>query len=110
MPNHIKSAMPHPTAVRFSRGCGVQNGVACGKVEGADPPTLAKRVQELAAERVAEKAEGGGKDGMEPELQAKLKKLIRCAVTAVERVGRGRLCFVLFCVRARCRCVSSGVS
>lgn len=71
--------------MRCSRRCGVQNGVACGKIEGADPPILAKRVQELAAERVAEKAKGKGDgvDGLDPELQAKLKKLIRCGLTAV---------------------------
>lgn len=57
--------------------------MACGKIEGADPPTLAKRVQELAAERVAEKAKADGLDGMQPELQAKLKKLIRCGLAAV---------------------------
>ena len=61
-----------------SRRRGVQNGVECGRIEGADPPTLAKRVQELAAEHVAEQAKGDGVDGMQPELQAKLKKLIRC--------------------------------
>lgn len=70
----------------------MQNGVACGKVEGADPPTLAKRVQELAAERVTEKAKGDGADTMQPELKAKLKKLIRCAVTAVRPRRTHRLC------------------
>jgi len=52
--------------------------VACGKIEGADPPALAKRVQELANQRVDEKAKGEGVEGMQPELRAKLKKLIRC--------------------------------
>lgn len=59
----------------------MQNGVACGKIEGADPPTLAKRVQELAAERVADKATEDGLDGMQPELRAKLGKLVRCGQT-----------------------------
>jgi len=56
----------------------LQDGVACGKIEGADPPALAKRVQELANQRVDEKAKGEGVEGMQPELRAKLKKLIRC--------------------------------
>lgn len=56
-----------------------QGGVAYGKVEGADPPVLAKRVQELANERLPDKeAVGDGAGGVEPELQAKLKRLIRC--------------------------------
>lgn len=91
----------------------MQNGVACGKIEGADPPTLAKRVQELAAERVAEKAdgEGGGLDQMQPELQAKLKKLIRCVLWCWGCLQRSRwdvvrLCCILVCVRARRLCLS----
>lgn len=72
----------------------VQGGVACGKIEGADPPALAKRVQELANEHVAEKGEGGKVDGVEPALQAKLKKIIRCEqggcrrFTLASRYGR----------------------
>eukprot|EP00903_Cladosiphon_okamuranus_P009420 g8984.t1 len=54
----------------------LKNGVACGKIEGADPPTLAKRVQELATEHIADKTAGDGLDGMQLELKAKLKKLI----------------------------------
>lgn len=55
----------------------MQGGAACDKLEGADPPALAKRVQELANERVPEKMETGGTGGMQPDLEAKLKKLIR---------------------------------
>lgn len=62
-----------------------QEGVTFGKVEGADPPFLAKRVQELANERLSDKeAVGDGAGGVEPELQAKLKRLIRCG-SAVTR-------------------------
>lgn len=59
----------------------LQGGVACGKIEGADPPALAKRVQEFANERVVDKAEGAGAEGMKPELKARLRKLIRWGVT-----------------------------
>lgn len=38
-------------------------------------------MQELAAERVAEKAKGDDGDVVQPELQAKLKKLVRCVCT-----------------------------
>lgn len=55
----------------------LKGGVVFGKVEGADPPVLAKRVQELANERLADKeAVGDGAGGLEPELRAKLKRLI----------------------------------
>lgn len=53
------------------------------KIEGADPPALAKRVQELSNERVSEKTEGTGTEGVSAELQAKLKQLIRCEVVRV---------------------------
>lgn len=71
-----------------------QEGVMFGKVEGADPPVLAKRVQELANERLADKeAVGDGAGGVEPELQAKLKRLIRCdnVMTRGGRQGAPRL-------------------
>lgn len=55
-----------------------QGDAVSGKLEGADPPALAKRVQELANERVSEKAAVGSALGVEPQLQAKLRKLIRC--------------------------------
>ncbi|CBJ49167.1 glutaredoxin [Ectocarpus siliculosus] len=55
----------------------VKGGAACGRIEGADPPTLAKRVQELANEHVAQqKSKGDGVEGMQPELKAKLKSII----------------------------------
>ncbi|CAB1105138.1 unnamed protein product [Ectocarpus sp. CCAP 1310/34] len=55
----------------------VLGGAACGRIEGADPSTLAKRVQELANEQVAQqKAKGDGVEGMQPELKAKLKSII----------------------------------
>ena len=55
-----------------------QGGLTYGKVEGADPPVLAKRVQELANERLPDKeAVADGAEGVEPELAAKLKRLIR---------------------------------
>lgn len=57
---------------------GTKAGVPCGKIEGADPPTLAKRVQELANEPAPSESKQEGVDGVHPELQAKLKKLIRC--------------------------------
>ncbi|CAM9108138.1 unnamed protein product [Ascophyllum nodosum] len=54
--------------------------VACGKLEGADPPTLAKRMQEFANERVRSDApEAGRTDGISAELQTKLQKLTRAA-------------------------------
>ena len=53
--------------------------MACGKLEGADPPTLAKRMQEFANERVRSDApEAGRTDGISAELQTKLQKLTRC--------------------------------
>lgn len=57
---------------------GTKAGVTCGKIEGADPPTLAKRVQDLANEPVTGESKAEGVDGVQPEMQAKLKKLIRC--------------------------------
>ncbi|CAM9742590.1 unnamed protein product [Scytosiphon promiscuus] len=52
-------------------------GVPCGKIEGADPPVLAKRVQELASEPTASGSKEEGADRvLQPELHAKLKKLI----------------------------------
>lgn len=66
----------------------MQGGAACGRIEGADPPTLAKRVQELANEKAAQqKAKGDGVEGMQPELKAKLKSIIGCVqVTSSEVV------------------------
>eukprot|EP00904_Undaria_pinnatifida_P001553 jgi/Undpi1/11399/HiC_scaffold_30.g13696.m1 len=55
----------------------LKGGLTYGKVEGADPPVLAKRVQELANERLPDKeAVADGAEGVEPELAAKLKRLI----------------------------------
>lgn len=59
-----------------------QGGAACGRIEGADPPTLAQRVQELANEHVAQKSKGDGVEGMQPELKAKLKSIIGCVQVA----------------------------
>lgn len=72
----------------------VQEGVACGKIEGADPPALAKRVQELANERVAEKGKGEKVGGVEPALQAKLKKIIRCESREAVCVSLWQRCMV----------------
>lgn len=57
-----------------------QAGAVCDKVEGADPPALAKRIQEFANERVPEKGADGGADGaagLPSDLRSKLKSLIR---------------------------------
>lgn len=63
-----------------------QGGVVFGKVEGADPPVLAKRVQELANERLPDKqAVRDAAGGLEPELRAKLKRLIRCGDVVARR-------------------------
>lgn len=65
----------------------MQGGAACGRIEGADPPTLAKRVQELANEHVPQKSKGDGVEEMQPELKAKLKSIIGCVqVTSSEAV------------------------
>lgn len=51
----------------------------CGKVEGADPPSLTKRVQEFANEVVPNGAADGGGDGaagLQAELRSKIKSLI----------------------------------
>lgn len=63
------------TSFVFVESC--QGGTACDKLEGADPPVLAKLVQELATERVTEKTATAGVEGVQPDLEAKLKKLIR---------------------------------
>lgn len=59
-------------------GCDSQEGAACGKVEGANPLALSKRLQEFAKDIVpSEATNSGGFDKLSEVLQAKLEKLIR---------------------------------
>lgn len=77
--------------------CGVwcflgQGNVVCGRIEGADPPELSKRVQKLADDNATEKDETGlpaPHQGLTPELRVKLSKLVRYSFAHEPRLARG---------------------
>lgn len=55
-----------------------QDGAACGKVEGANPLALSKRLHEFSTSIIpSEDTNSGGFDKLAGSLRAKLEKLIR---------------------------------